>query len=109
MSRKPGLGAAVVDRIARSVEQHQGKEEIVSQLAGVKRMRLTARKYPMGRYLHEKTMERCGVDEDAKIAVRVQSVLSAWERKSVCSTEDYERGRKARVEQQNYNRKGRSL
>ncbi|UOF77149.1 replication associated protein [Microviridae sp.] len=106
MSRRPGIGHGVVSRIHASVI---AAPSAVNSLS-LKTVRISGKVYPIGRYLHEKTLERCGVSEDERVIERTRTAIEVADRKSVYpSVKAYEVQRKSRVEQQNYNRRGRSL
>lgn len=106
MSRRPGLGHGVIERIHSSVSAVNMQKIAVSQ----KDVRVHGRKYPLGRYLREKIQNRFAVSDVEKDAVRVLTSIEAQERQSVYpSVRAYKVQRAARVSQQNYTRKGRRL
>ncbi|UOF80220.1 replication associated protein [Microviridae sp.] len=106
MSRHPGIGHGVVSRIHASVT---AAPSTVNTLA-IRTVRVSGKLFPLGRYLREKTLERCGISKDERAIENTRTSIEVAERKSVYPSIDaYEVQRKARVEQQNYRKKGRSL
>lgn len=106
MSRHPGIGHGVVSRIHASVTAAPSTVNIV----GLRTIRVCGKTYPLARYLREKTFIRCGVSEDERALENARLSLQVGERKAVySSTAAYEVQRKARVDQQSYPRKERTL
>lgn len=105
MSKKPGIGHGVVNRLKIAIET-----AAIESVPELTQIRVHGKKYPLGRYLREKTMVALGITEDQKETLRIASMCATAERKDLYpSTEAYESERKARVHQQNYHRKVRTL
>lgn len=107
MSKKPGIGYGFVKKVKESLTTNPGCD--ILRLGSVRSVRVSGKKYPLGRYLREKMVESIGLSEDQKEDIRIATMCAVAERKDLCSTEEYEIQRSARVSQQSYVRKGRTL
>lgn len=79
MSRKPGLGYGVVARIASAYHSVSGQAALEEEGWISERLRIAGVKYPLGRYLREKTIERLGLSEDARENHKLQVMLRRYE------------------------------
>lgn len=110
MSKKPGIGFGVVPRLKKSIDNALGSTISNETLQSLRQIRVHGKKYPLGRYLREKTMDALGVTEDQRENLRITSMVVEAERQDLYpSIEAYESERTARVNQQNTNRKARTL
>lgn len=110
MSKKPGIGFGVVDRIKTAFTTGPGSTILQESIPTLTQIRVHGKKYPLGRYLREKTMDALGLSADQRENLRIAAMVSTSERKDVYpSIKAYESERKARVQQQSYNRKARTL
>lgn len=110
MSKKPGIGFGVVPRLKTSLTNALGSTISTEVIQSLTQIRVHGKKYPLGRYLREKTLDALNITEDQREDSRIASMVATAERKDLHpSIKAYESERKARVQQQNYNRKARIL
>lgn len=64
MSRRPGLGAAAMEQLSRTLQTRDGSRAIANSLDVPNCLRVGRRQYGIGRYLRRKLRELCGTDED---------------------------------------------
>ena len=88
MSRRPGIGHGVVARI---VESYQGKRGLAAleRDGWISEQVMTeGRKYPLGRYLKGKILDKLGVDPVARKAHNLEYNLDQWEKQMGKSTDE---------------------
>lgn len=61
MSRKPGLGSGVIERIKKAYETDQGKAALCSGGTVASSFKTDGSQYPIGRYLHNKCTDQLGI------------------------------------------------
>lgn len=100
MSRRPGIGKAAVQVFAQSVLQNQGAAVALSRGWVPQTFMVGKSKFPMDRFIKEGLYAQLKITKKQRQAVNEEIVLKLWAMKSSMSTDQYERERKARVDQQ---------
>lgn len=99
MSRMPGIGFGVIPRIAKASQTQAGQAALNKEQWISEKFKTDGHTYPLGRYLRDKALDACGISEDQKRHRSIAKQVEVYEEKSVLSTTDYERRRRARVDQ----------
>lgn len=64
MSRKPGLGARAMEKLARTLQTKDGSAAIAKRLDVPDSLRVGTKRYALGRYLRAKLRAECGSSEE---------------------------------------------
>lgn len=100
MSRKPGIGTGAVPTLAAAYQTVSGKAYIEQHRWIGREVRIQGKKYPLGRYLMGKVLERLDLGKIERQAQNVKVCQEVYVKKSALTTVQYERSRKALVDQQ---------
>lgn len=100
MSRRPGIGLCAVDNLAAAYRSSRGQAALKRDGWISTSVQIGTKKYPMGRYLSGKLVGQLGLSDEERKAYNWRRVVETWQKKSVSSTTEYEKSRKAKVSQQ---------
>jgi len=100
MSKNPGLGFGTVARTVKAYQTKPGQVILAKKRQIETMFKSQGHTYPLGRYLSAKIEEAVGIGKDDKLAANTAKQLEKWNEKVVCTTDDYERRRRARLEAQ---------
>lgn len=100
MSRKPGIGADAVSNLAAAYRTVPGQAALKQTGFVSRTVRIGPKVYPLGRYLVGRLAQQMGLTDDDRKRANYQAMLQKYAQRSEQSTTEYEKGRKARVQQQ---------
>jgi len=99
MSLRPGLGAGIVPRILKAYKTEAGQAALAAEGWIASHLQTTGFKYPMGKYITNKLVASLDL-EDQRTPHNNRIMIDAYRRKQAQTTTEYEKQRKARVDQQ---------
>ena len=100
MSRKPGIGRDSIKALAAAYQTVQGKVALQRDGYVSRGVRIGSKVYPLGRYLVGHLASHLDLTEEDRKKANYQAMLKRAAEKMPLKTTDYERARKARVDQQ---------
>ena len=109
MSRNPGLGYGIVERMEKAYKTTPGKAALQKMDWVSETFHTTGFTYPLGRYLKEKIIEKTGFDKVKRKAHNYKAMLGHAKRQMGITVTQYQKERAARANQQRKTPKERPL
>ncbi|WNK13862.1 MAG: replication initiator protein [Microvirus sp.] len=109
MSRKPGLGYGVVPRMVEAYHTAAGQTVLEQEHWIASRIQQEQKKYPLGRYLTEKVVSQLGLTKEERKNHLAKLCRIMYDKKATQTTTEYEKIRKAKVQQQRAQQKKDTL
>lgn len=107
MSRKPGIGIGAVDRMVTAYQTIQGQAALEKNGWISEAIQTEGRKFPLGRYLKGKVLDKLGVSPVDRKAHNLELALNAWEESLGKSTAEVQAALTAKRIRQEASRKAR--
>lgn len=105
MSKNPGLGHGVVERIKRAYETEQGRAALAKEPWISGRIRVDGRIYPLGKYLQNLCLEIAGIDAGQKSDHLLSVITTKIEENRGKTRSEIQVERKARSDQEQFRAK----